>query len=91
MLSCKKYSAPYIRGVIATEGSVHLKPSGVLSHVAISTKDLVALEIYKAYLQRLGITSTKYQERRAAFPIYGKKNFVKMIEYDLLSLHPIKN
>jgi len=84
------YAASYIRGIIASEGSIHLKKSGVLSHVAISTKNLEDIKFYKICLTTLGIKSTKYQEKRCAFPIYGKRNFIKMLDLDLVSLHPEK-
>jgi len=84
------YAASYIRGIIASEGSIHLKKSGVLSHVAISTKNLDDMEFYKVCLMVLGIKSTKYQEKRCAFPIYGKPNFIKMLNLGLVSLHPEK-
>jgi hypothetical protein len=73
ILRNREFATAYLRGIIAGEGSVHLKKSGVISHIAISSVDKGIIDFCKKCLSKLGITFGKYQNKRSAFPIYGKR------------------
>lgn len=84
------FASAFMRGIIAGEGQVELKPWKTLSYVSISTANLDELAFYKKCLNTLGINSSKYEKTSRKFPIYGRRNLEKMKLYRLLEIHPLK-
>lgn len=84
------FAASFIRGVIAGESQVELKPWKTMNYISISSKDLNEVSFYKLCLKSLGIESGPYDYTGMKFPIYGKDNFDKVRDFKLMDLHPTK-
>lgn len=87
ILQHKNFTVSYLRGIIAGEGQIALKKSGTISHVSVSSGDLIEVNWYKKCLNNLSISSGKYMKNGRKFPIYGRGNLEKMQSLKLLSLH----
>jgi hypothetical protein len=90
LLSSEEFCSAYLRAMLAAEGSVVLKKTGVLFHVDLSAKGFEDIQFYKSCLERLGIMHGKYMVSDQKFPIYGYRNFERIRELGLHTLHPEK-
>jgi predicted transcriptional regulator len=86
----KEYIVSYLRGVFAAEGSVILKPSGVIFKIDFSTIDMKWANFLSKSLLCLGIRAGVYVSGGRKFQIYGRKNLEKVKEFKLYDLHPDK-
>lgn len=84
------FASAFMRGIIAGESQVELKPWGTMNYISISSKDLKEVDFYKQCLIYLGIKSGTYDNTGMKFPIYGKDNFEKIRDFRLIDLHPKK-
>lgn len=79
-----------LRGIFAAEGSVLLKKSGVLHHIAFSSKDLALIKLIERCLRFLGIEPGGYMQNGMNLQIYGLPNFRRIRELGIHALHPDK-
>ena len=86
----KEYIVSYLRGVFAAEGSVILKPSGVIFKIDFSTIDMKWVDFLSKSLHYLGIRAGVYVSGGKKFQIYGRENLEKVKEFKLYDLHPDK-
>jgi len=83
----------YIKGILASEGSVKVrKDSRLLSAIKISASREDTRDFYKNCLLNLGIIPSKDELTKGseAVMITKLKNYKKILEMNLLSLHPKK-
>jgi hypothetical protein len=90
ILSNEEFIISYLRGVFAAEGSVILKPSGVIFKIDFSTIDLKWVDFLTEILLRLGIHAGVYVSGGRKFQIYGRENLEKVKKTRLYDLHPTK-
>jgi len=84
----KSLAVPFLRGIFAGEGSVEKRKDSIHS-IAVSC--VKYKELIKQLLINCGIKTGKYNPRMRGFPIRGIENFKKLLEMQLLRLHPRKN
>ncbi len=93
-LTDKKFIAAYLRGVIASEGNVHLRRerNNQLGEINIGAEDDVERAAYKKLLEKLDIQPNRDRtiEGQKSILIHGRTNFLKVAEYKLCDLHPKK-
>ncbi|MEW6222921.1 MAG: LAGLIDADG family homing endonuclease [Candidatus Hadarchaeota archaeon] len=81
---------PFLRGLFAAEGSVLLKQSGVLHHITFSSKDDELIQLLCESLRLVGVNPGKYMENGMNLQIYGRRNFERIRELGIHTLHPSK-
>ena len=88
--SSEKFATPFIRGMFAAEGQVALKKWGTLFYISFSSAEKGIILLLKRCLQLLGITSGKYMSPSRKFPVSGRRNFERIRELNIHTLHPEK-
>ena len=89
LLKHKEYAIEYIKGVIATEGSVEIrKKYGTISRIVIACKPKKRREWFIKLLKSLSLTHLT--DTKGKIRISGLDNFKIMQRYHLLDLHPSK-
>jgi hypothetical protein len=85
----KAYAIPYLRGVIAAEGTVQRRnTTRSVFAVKISSTNPDSTDMYKNLLKLCGIDFGK--DERDCIPIRHLRNFAKMEKYDLLKISEAK-
>ncbi len=93
ILKNKDWITSYLKGILASEGSVKVrKDSRLLSAIKISASSENTRNFYKNCLRSIGIIPSKDELTKGseAVMITKLENYKKILEMDLLSLHPKK-
>lgn len=90
ILNNKEFTISFLQGVFSGEGGVVLNHRKRVHHVHLSNKNMKLIEFVTRGLEKLGIKRGKYFYESMKFPIYGRKNFEKLIEIKIFKLHPEK-
>ena len=93
ILENKERIIGYLRGILASEGSVKSrKECGLLSAIKISASPEKTRDFYKKCLINIGIISSKDELTKGseAVMITRSENYKKILGMNLLSLHPKK-
>jgi len=86
ILENQEFSVSFLRGLFSGEGGVVLNSRSRVHHVHLSNQNIELIEFVTEILKRLGIERGKYFYESRKFPIYGKKNFEKLIRMCIFKL-----
>lgn len=86
ILENQGFPISFLRGLFSGESGVVLNSRGRVHHVHLSNQNMELIEFVTEILKRLGIKRGKYFPESMKFPIYGRKNFEKLIEINIFKL-----
>ena len=86
ILENQEFNVSFLRGLFSGESGVVLNPRGRVHHVHLSNQNLELIEFVTELLNKLRIKRGKYFFESRKFPIYGRKNFEKLIQINIFKL-----
>lgn len=90
ILENEEFNISFLRGLFSGEGWPVLNHKGRIHHVSFSNKNLELIELVTKLLNKLGIQRGKYFEYEMKFPIYGRRNYEKLIQINIFKLSTVK-
>ena len=88
VLKRSNLAVPFLRGIFSGEGCVERRGKSIHAIIVSCVK---YKSLIKKLLEKIDITTGKYNPRARGFPIRGIENFKKIYELELFRIHPIKN
>jgi len=85
-------AAGMLRGIIASEGNVHVRKSGRLGEISVAGKEQLKRDFIRSLFLKVGVLPNKDKtiEHQESVLVHGISNFKLVKSFGLASLHPHK-